>query len=619
MTSRLRAVAALAVAAAALAAAPAAHAKSSDVTSADVQLRLANDSSLLVSETLTFDYEGSFEASYRDIPLLHGEEVTDVTLSEDGRRYEPGGCTAFGCFDRNATYGVTPEGEGIRVVWHHGASDEERTFTLSYRVAGGAVAYDDVIDVGWAVWGDQWDFDLDELRATVTNPGLDPADERYRVWGHVFNEGADADPERLDGETERADGVAILEAADVPDHTGVEIRVTVPRSPGLDVSGARVEGGEGLPEIVAFEQDLTDDFNAPWPTFKRWVADNSWLVSLGLAALVIALLALLSWLAREHPTDAPRYLPEPPDDADPALAYGLAHEGDDTTDTVLATLLDLVDRGYYDASSASTGEEKLDLAVTISGDRPSTDGLEPHEKEVLVFFDELIIGETVPISEMSDKIPKHSATWRGRWESMTESLNAAEEGHLAWDRDFTRARSILVLLVLALFAVLALICLTENESWIPPVVVGVATLPAVIMWPANRLRRMTPEHGARSARWQSFARWTEDFPRLEDDPPATLELWKRILVFGVAFGTADRMIESGRIPAPVTESAAGQSHWSSYAFAGGISHSTFDGTSFSSSFASQVAPPASSSSGGGGGFSGGGGGGFSGGGGGGSW
>ena len=182
-----------------------------------------------------------------------------------------------------------------------------------------------------------------------------------------------------------------------------------------------------------------------------------------------------------------------------------------------------------------------------------------------------------------------------------------------------RCLYVLVLAVLALFAAIALICVTEDEGWLLPAGVGLLTLLVVVMWPGNRLRRMTPEHGARSARWQSFARWTEDFPRLRDDPPATLELWRRILVFGVAFGTADRMIESGRIPAPVAETAAGQSNWSSYAFAGGFAGSTFDGSSFSSGFATQVAPPASSSSGGGGSFSGGGGGGFSGGGGGGSW
>lgn len=594
----------------ALALAATAQAKSSDIVDADVQLELANDASLLVAERLTFDYEGSFQASYRDIPLLHGEKITDVRVSENGRAYDPGGNTAFGSFDRPGVFGTTPQGSGIRIVWHHGAADEQRTFTISYRVIGGAVAYDDVIDVGWTVWGDQWDFDLDHLTASLRNPALDPANPLYRVWGH---------PRSVEGETVRGDGVATLEATDVPDGTAVEMRVTVPRAAGQNVSGARIEQGNGLPAILDEEQELDDDFNAPWPTFKRWVGDHILLVSLGLAGLVVGLLALLSLLAREHPTDAPKHLPEPPDDADPALAYGLAHEGGDSADTVLATLLDLVDRGYYTTGSASTGEEKLDLRLAKNPQRPGGVDLADHEKQVLSFFDELLADDTVAISDMRDRIPQHSATWRARWESMTEALDSAEEGQLSWDRDFTGLRAFLAPAVLVLFAALTLISVSGDGSFFIPVAAGMATFVVVVLWPKNRLRRMTVEHGARSAQWQSFARWTEDFPRLEDDPPATLELWKRILVYGVAFGTADRMIASGRIPVPVTESAATGAHWSTYAFAGGLSASAFDGSAFSSGFASQVAPPASSSSGGGGGFSGGGGGGSSGGGGGGSW
>ncbi len=131
------------------------------------------------------------------------------------------------------------------------------------------------------------------------------------------------------------------------------------------------------------------------------------------------------------------------------------------------------------------------------------------------------------------------------------------------------------------------------------------TLIGVGVWPRNSLRRLEPAYGERAAKWRAFERWTKDFPSLKDDPPATLELWKRILVFGVAFGTAERMIESGRIPAPVLESAG--STWTGTYFHGGMHDTGFSGSSFSSGFSSQVAPE--SSSGGGGGFSGGGGGG----------
>ena len=194
------------------------------------------------------------------------------------------------------------------------------------------------------------------------------------MWGHVFNESADADPERLDGETERGQGVATLEATDVPDHTGVEMRVTLPRTPGTNVSGARVEDGEGLPQILAEEEQLDEDFSAPWPSFKRWVADNAVLLSLAVAAFDRRAARAAELARARAPDRCPEYIPEPPDDADPALAYGLAHEGGDSTDTVLATLLDLVDRGYYKASSASTGDEKLDLALAVSDEATRTDG-----------------------------------------------------------------------------------------------------------------------------------------------------------------------------------------------------------------------------------------------------
>jgi hypothetical protein len=305
-------------------------------------------------------------------------------------------------------------------------------------------------------------------------------------------------------------------------------------------------------------------------------------------------------------------VPEPPDDASPALAYGLAHEGEDSNDTVLATLLDLVERGYYKSKQATTDDEKLDLALSKASRRPRAE-LEKHEQEVLEFFDELLDKDSVPISEMKDRIPEHDATWRGRWEEMTGALNSVEEGQLSWDRNLNSPSLLVALLVLLGGGAIALIQNNVEESWIFPAAVGVVAAAVIALWPARSLKRLAPDYRRRSASWEAFERWTDDFPRLKDDPPATLELWKRILIYGVAFGTADRMIESGRIPEPVLQSSDGS--WTYGYLTGSYIGSSFDGSQFSSGFSSQVAPESSSGSGG---FSGGGGG-FSGGGGGGSW
>ncbi len=597
------------VALAALAALPASALGSADVTNANVTLRLARDASVLVSERLTFDYQGTYHASYRDIPLANGATIdpNSIGVREGNRVYQSGGCTTFGCTDRTGLFGVTttPDNSGVRIVWHHNASDQTRTFVVTYRLDKVVDAYDDVLDFNARVWGDQWDFSLDHLTAQLRSPLLDPSNKTYEVW---------ASPRSVEARTIRGPGVAGLTASGVPAHQFVELRVTVPRPPGLNVEAAKTHSGAAFTGISAAEKKATDDFNKPWNKAKRFIAHHAELLAALITALLLLILALMLWLAREHPTSTPKYVPEPPDDASPALAYGLAHEGEDSNNTVLATLLDLVERGYYDTKNATTDDENLDLSITVSKKRPKVK-IETYEQDTLTFFDELVGDDTVALSEMKDRIPEHSATWRARWENMTTSLNKADSGQLVWDRNLNPSSLLVAVIGGVLVGAMCLIQNNIEHHWFVTAAIGAVGVAIVALWPSRRLKRLAPEYRERAAKWESFQRWTDDFPRLDDDPPATLRLWKRILIYGVAFGTADRMIKSGRIPEPVVQSADGS--WAGGYLTGAYIGSSFDGNSFGSGFSSQVAPE-SSSGGGGGGFSGGGGGGF-GGGGGGSW
>ncbi len=88
-------------------------------------------------------------------------------MSEGGRRYQPGGNTALGSFDRAGKYGVDANTQRVRVVWHYRASNEQRVFTIRYRFRGLAVAYDDVVDVNLQVWGDEWPVAVNNLSAEM--------------------------------------------------------------------------------------------------------------------------------------------------------------------------------------------------------------------------------------------------------------------------------------------------------------------------------------------------------------------------------------------------------------------------------------------------------------------
>ena len=63
-------------------------------------------------------------------------------------------------------------------------------------------------------------------------------------------------------------------------------------------------------------------------------------------------------------------------------------------------------------------------------------------------------------------------------------------------------------------------------------------------------RRWTPAAATEAARWNAFRRYLRDFPRLQEAPPASVALWERLLVYGIAFGLADRVMQAAKIAAP---------------------------------------------------------------------
>lgn len=572
--------------------------KEYEISDADVAVKLQEDGSLIVRESLPFDFTGSFTGAYRDIPLQPGVRITDVEVRDavEGR-YRPGGNTALGSSDLPGKFGTKSDPNGLRVVWHYQAADETRTFDLIYRVVGATTVHDDVVDVRWNVWGSQWDFWLDNLDASIAAAsGVAPEQAwvRPRSLGEDVSVGEDA-------------SVSIDR---VPEGEAVGLRAVFPRDVIDSTAGATVESGDGLDAIERQEAKLDDGYGT-LDRVKNFAVANQLLLTLLIGGTALIFLVAFCILARERDTGVPKYVLEPPEDLPPAVGYAIANEGSYDQRVVLATLMDLVDRGYYEARPAA-GED-LDLELKQAERPEGTESLQPYETKVLDFFDELIDGEWVALGSMSDRIPKHSSTWRARWEGMNGSLDAAEEGAISWDRDYRARRTLVALVAAILFGVLIYLVWSRTHLIAIPVTGLVATVLLMYVVPANWLRRLDPAARERNQRWSAFARWTKDFPRLEDDPPATLKLWRRILVYAVAFGTAERVAKSGRIPAPVVAEASSTGLWTSYAITSGSFGSGFDG--FASGFSSQVAPESSSSGGGGGG----GGGGFSGGGGGGAW
>ncbi|NQV07288.1 DUF2207 domain-containing protein, partial [bacterium] len=415
-----------------------AFAKSYDLPTAVIGVVVEADGSLSVTEQITFSFDGSFSGAFRDIPTRSGERVRNVAVSENGAAFTSGASTVLGSSGDPGTFGVDDLGSRTRVVWHYRATNEQRTFTVTYRLSGVAVAYDDVVDVNFRVWGDEWVTGIDRLTAFMLVPGS-PSSGEVLVFGH---------PGTVDGETSLgSDGISPdLIARGVPAHQWVEMRVVIPRAALSSTNGATVRSGTGLAGILADE----DAESARVEALDDWVAPSVGLLA-GIAALIPAsLIGAWALFGKEPRTKFDqRYEHAPPSDLEPAAVAALLSQGSVDETAFTATLFDLIRRGVYAAHPVSVErktwgglkrETITDLEIA-----PGTpvESMRGYERNVETVVDRVLADGPQPLTEFRKRIREDAVANAATYSAFTAAASkAVVSKRLIDERGLTTARGL---------------------------------------------------------------------------------------------------------------------------------------------------------------------------------
>jgi uncharacterized membrane protein len=493
------------------------------------------------------------------------------------------------------------------------------------------VAFDDVVDVDLNVWGDQWDQTLQQLTAELTLPG--PASgPSWRVWGH---------PVSVRGDVIREPGRALLRAVDVPPNQFVELRAVFPRSLLTSTGGAKVRRGDALPRILAEETADAAAFEEDQEKLHSALDHLPRTILILLAAALLPALLVLGatyWFyGRERKTTYDReYEQEPPSELEPALVPPLLRQSPAVgSNEFTATLFDLIRKGRYKAEPVTTQkstwgglrqEDVADLELTLASDAPVSEVEGPVTKVI----DSVLDGGTERLSNFRVQIQGHRTENSKRFTAFKSAV-----GDEVRRRKWFRSDGLKVLIgaglpILIAGALMLAIGIQRFESFAPRwgdvllIAFGACLcVSAVVLALAGRhvslWRRRSPDAEQEAERWEAFRRYLTDFPRLQEAPPSTLELWERYLVYGIAFGIAERVLQGAQLHMSEELHQASSIYWISPTGDLGSGPSALGIGDLSSGFGSALAPPSSGSGGFGGGFSGGGGGGAGGGGGGGAW
>ncbi len=335
----------------------------------DVAIDVASDSSLVVTEKITADFDVPKHGIYRDIPL---EYQNDIGLNYNLR------LKVLDVTDENNTgrpFTVSRDSGNM----HIRIGDPDVTVTgvqkyvIRYSVERGIRFFDDFDELYWNVTGDLWDVPISSASLTVTYPQTDPAKINTRCFtGYRYSRTQRCEHELYDTH-------AIFTAKTLDSYSGLTAVLGLPK--GLLTPPSSLQ------------------------TFLWYLFDNAGLL---LPLVVFAILFYLWWTRGRDPKKYETIVVEfsAPDNLTPAEMGTLIDESADIKD-ISAEIIHLAVTGHLIIEEKKTKRwifSSTDFVLSKRKTGSAKTPLSPHQKEL---FDALFgTKDTVKISELRNKFYK---------------------------------------------------------------------------------------------------------------------------------------------------------------------------------------------------------------------
>ncbi len=577
-----------------------------------IEADLESDGTMLVSESRTYYFSGSYRYAFRTFPLDAAINYSDFAVWENNQAYllsnneEPG------------TFQVNTDDKEIEVRWYYRASNEDRTFTISYGVKNAVNRYLDGAVLYYKFIGDGFKKSTEALTIKV-NPPTSIEKWKVRQWAHGPLWGSSQTSSQ---------GVVTASCLELPSKQYFELRILYPKEMFTD---AVLQERFVVDGIIAEETAWTEKSNLERTKDLENRAAVQERMKTGSWAMPLLLVLAVGWfttIVRKYghrPTipSIPSSSGEVPSNLPPAIVGYLIAEREVSGPAIMGTMLDLARRGFMEF------KEEMELKKGFMGKEKwepahlwvlKKDYYQQHKNDLALFeemlvqfvFEDLVEGsgeienETVVPMEAFKKNQSKVQKFFGKW---SKEVKAEGEKCNFYDQESFKGRNKgLILGGALLFLTVPMAFLFHEWAFIP----GVGGL--IILLSALGIVHHNMEGRIQEKRWKSLKKYLTSQEFKKSDPTSVLNSVEPYLVYGVVLGMQKKHLASLGEIIPVGK----QAHiipW--YLHQTGVGG--FSGESFGSSFSAAVVSAntaMSSSAGAGGGASGGGGGGAGGGGGG---
>lgn len=530
--------------------------KSYSHPSIDFRITFLPDGSAEVEETRAFRFDGSFswafiEKDTRGKYGQYGVEFHGVWDAESGEQL------------RHESY---KKGSYEGVKWHYSAKNTTREFLIKYRVTGAVQRYLDAAQFYYKIVGDSHAV-IRTITAEIIPP--EPSTRLFKVFVHSMSK---------PGTLEFADDFsgASVELSRVRRDDFVELRVLL--DPDL-FPEAPILSGESHGSLLEDEQRATEKWRAGQQKRIDDYVRSRVLLKVGIIAgifLVLTMVAVYLYFffkyGKEPDTGYDHdYEREPPRDIPPCILPAiLTQSGVQDTEmgkSFASALIESARLGYLEISEIEKKvllfkSKGLEYSLTDKGEKLLRGKYEPSgDERALIAFEEDVIRTIFIQAGEGGKVTSHEIeAWAKKTTGMKNNFKALMDKHKKilrsnFEKEYfklddpvsEKARKTFIAISVAFGLLFVVLFIGGLRS---PVLFGFAPLVIILgVLLSIPLARRTPEAALEIEKWKAFKKFMSDFSAMKDAGPSLLPLWEHYLVYAVALGVADKLINNLKLVA----------------------------------------------------------------------
>ncbi len=517
-------------------------------------------------------------------------------------------------------------GSSYEVAWGTGLenSSAKRTYIIRYTVVDAIAKYNDVAEMYWQLFGNDFEIPIKKLTGTITLPENAQNLDDIKVWGHS---------EALNGTINVTDTNTVeFEVNRNNANNMVEVRVAMPTEM-INYSG-RQYNIDKLSSIIEEETEWANEANAKRTTHLIIVGIVFGTITLFLVYILIKNIKVMKDTIKLYPTQQFDYFRElPRKDATPLEAkYIIDNCYSNINPSVLgqifmATILNLnIKKAIKIESVISDSGKEKDSKIIINTNNIAE--ITSNKDEINVFnilksavnkcgnsaTQEITLKELKKYIRANDSLVRRLVTSFDMVvkKSLLDKKILSAEG-IKKKQSLKHNSILFALLPISFYIFIAFsgtiinFVMSNNIYQIGALLILALLIIDITLGvkAVNKIDAYTQEGIDEQEKWKAFKKYMEDFSLLNEKDVPDIALWEYYLVFATAFGISEKVIKQLKIVYP--EYMDDSNFLANY-----VTMRMLMNTDFTKSFGSvgsTMTSTFSSGSGGGGGFSGGGGGG----------